>query len=295
MKRVIAWLGVVAFSAGFCLSSRWEPDNPGHTGTLQEKLEAIERELFAFINTERENEGILPVRLSADLSALARQHSAGMAESGTLSHDSLSGGDTESRLVSAGFFFSRAGENVARSETTLVEFIHRSLMESPDHRRNILDPEFDTVGIGVAEGREGAIFFVTQDFIRAVDPLSTESAETGLVERIQAWRAGRSLSRLLFREEISRLARILAAARAGEKPLPAIPSSLGETHVYFVTAPSIADIDFQSLHLDNPFYAEGGVGVTFGRLKDYPGGAFCVVLVLLPKYEYPPVSRGPVP
>ena len=30
---------------------------------------------------------------------------------------------------------------------------------------------------------------------------------------------------------------------------------------------------------------KGGLGVSFGRLKNYPGGAFCVALVLFPKYE----------
>lgn len=296
MKRAIGWLGVLVLSAGFSLSSGPEVRRlPAEPISIQEKLEAIEQDLFAFINTEREKEGIPPVRFSASLSALARRHSAGMAQSDRLSHDSVSGEDYETRLVGAGFFFFRSGENVARSETTAVEFIHRSLMTSRDHRQNILDPGFDTVGIGVVENRGASAFFVTQDFIRAVEPLSSESAETELAERIQGWRKDRSLSRLIFREEIGRLARILAAARAGDKPLPQIPSSLGEAHVYFVITPSLEDIDFQTLHLDNPFYNEGGAGVSFGRLKDYPGGAFCVVLILLPKYEYPPVSRGPVP
>lgn len=293
---MIAWLGVVAFSAGLSLWAGPEVRRlPVEAIPIQERFEAIEQDLFALINMERKKEELLPLRFSADLSVLARRHSAGMARSGRLSHDSVSGENYEARLVNAGFFFSRSGENVARSETTLVEFVHRSLMESRDHRQNILDPGFDTVGIGVVESRESSALFITQDFVRAVIPLPSESAERGLAEGIQGWRKGRSLSRLVFREEISRLARILAAARAGEKPLPPIPSSLGEAHVYFVITPSLEDIDFQTLHLDSPFYYEGGVGVFFGRLKDYPGGAFCVVLVLLPKYEYPPVSSGPVP
>ena len=287
MKRAIAWLGVVVLPAAVFLHAG--PKSSGApAASLKEsaQVEAIERTLFDLVNNEREKEGLRPVRLSADLSALARGHSAGMAESGRLSHDSVSGEDFGARLVGGGFFFSRAGENVARSETTVVGFIHGSLMKSREHRQNILDPGFDTVGIGVAEGRNGSVLFITQDFIRVVDPLSSESAETGLAGRIREWRKDRSLSRLILREEINRLARILAAARAAEKPLPPIPSSLGETHVFFITTPSLDDIDFQSLHLDSPFYAEGGVGASFGRLKDYPGGAYCVVLVLLPQYEY---------
>jgi len=285
MKKGSGRLCVLVLFLGFSLHSGQEfPLPSGGAIPIHEQLEDIERTLFELVNHEREREGLLPLRLSADLSALARRHSADMAESGKLSHTSVSGDTYEARLVGADLFFSGAAENVARSETPDVELIHRSLMESRDHRRNILDADFDTVGIGVVADRETSAFFATQDFIRALEPLPSDSAETQLAGKIQGWREKRSLPKLIFQGEANRLARSLAEARAAEKPLPPIPSSLGETHVYFVTTPLLEEIE--ALHLDSLFYVEGGVGISFGRLKGYPGGAFCVALVLFPKYEY---------
>jgi uncharacterized protein YkwD len=286
MKKGVGWLGIVGLSAAFFLpSGPKSPRLPGGSMPDRKQLEAIERTLFELINHDREKEGLPPLRLSAELAVLARRHSAGMAESGILSHVSASGEAYEERLVQADFFFSRAGENVARSDTAVAEFIHRSLMESREHRRNILDDGFDTIGMGVVAVAKPETYFVTQDFVRVLEPLSSETAEARLAEKIQEWRKARSLPKLLFQGEAKRLARSLAVARAVEKPLPPIPSSLGETHIYFVVTPGLEEVEFQSLHLDSPFYLEGGVGIAFGRLKGYPGGAFCIAFVLFPRYE----------
>jgi uncharacterized protein YkwD len=40
-----------------------------------------------------------------------------------------------------------AGENLAKGIDT-PENIHRALMQSPTHRKNILDPRFNHVGVG---------------------------------------------------------------------------------------------------------------------------------------------------
>jgi hypothetical protein len=246
---------------------------------------AIEKSLLALANKERESRALPPLRFSDGLAAIARQHSADMAFNNTLSHVSSSGQSFQERLVRAGFFFAKAGENVARSETYITDFVHRSLMESSDHRENILDPEFDTVGIGVVEIKDGA-YFVTQDFIQAMEPLSGEAARARIAGRIQEWRLARSFPPLIFQEEAGRLAQRFAEARAAEAQMPPLPLSLREMHVFIVVTPSLEGLDERSLHIDNPSYDEGGLGVSFGRLKDYPGGVYCVVVALFPKNKY---------
>lgn len=289
MKRGSGWVGVLVLSLGFSWNSGQEQARPP-AGIKPDRIETetIKQDLFALVNSEREKEGRSPLRFSNELAALAHRHSADMAESGKMSHTSASGETYEERLVRANFFFSHAGENVAHSETPVAEIIHSSLMDSRDHRQNILDADFDTVGIAVVAVGKPAAFFVTQDFIHALEPLSSETAEARLAGKIREWRRIRSLSNLPFLEEANRLARSLAEARAGEKALPPIPSSMGETHVYFVTTPLPEEINFQSLNIDNPFYHQAGIGVSFGRLKKHPGGAYCVALLLFPKYEYLP-------
>ncbi len=43
-----------------------------------------------------------------------------------------------------------AGENLAKGKDTAAN-IHKALMESPTHRKNILDPRFNRVGVGCYE------------------------------------------------------------------------------------------------------------------------------------------------
>jgi hypothetical protein len=63
------------------------------------------------------------------------------------------------------------GENVAMGVS--VEGTHRSLMDSPPHRQNILDSRFSNVGIGIAWGEDGMIY-VTEGFSRIPVPASPQ-------------------------------------------------------------------------------------------------------------------------
>jgi uncharacterized protein YkwD len=246
---------------------------------------AIEERLLVLANKERESRGLPPLQWSDGLAAVARRHSADLALSGALSHVSSSGETLQDRLVGAGFFFARAGENVARGETYFADLIHRALMESSEHRENILDPGFDTVGNGAVKAQDGT-YFVTQDFIRAVEPLSEKAARSRMAERIQEWRSARSLSPLVFQEDAARLAQRFAEARIAGAPTPSLADLQIETHVFIVVSPLLEELDERSLHVDSPDYDEGGLGVCFGRMKDLPGGAYCVVLALLPRSKY---------
>jgi len=62
-----------------------------------------------------------------------------------------------------GVQYIRAGENLAGNPS--VQGAHTSLMNSPGHRANILNPYYTHVGIGIINGsRYGKIF--TQMFIQ---------------------------------------------------------------------------------------------------------------------------------
>jgi len=243
---------------------------------------AMERRLLTLANKERETRSLPPFRLSDSLAGLARRHSSDMASRNALSHLSSSGQSFQERLVEAGFFFAEVGENVARSESYVADFIHRPLMDSSEHRKNILNISFDTVGIGVVEREDGS-YYITQDFIRAIEALPKEAARAWIHERIQGWRSARSLPPLIFQEEAGRLAQTFAEARAAEVEMPPVSNLPRELDVFIVITPSLERLDERSLHFDDPNYDEGGVGVVFGRLKDYPGGAYCIAVALFPR------------
>lgn len=73
-----------------------------------------------------------------------------MFERGYFSHYSSEGKDVGDRLIEAGIYFNYAGENLALAPD--INRAHQGLMDSPGHRRNILDPAFGKIGIGVIDG-----------------------------------------------------------------------------------------------------------------------------------------------
>lgn len=93
------------------------------------------------------------------LGVYAQRHSRKMAREHTLAH-----GDLQGFLVSrhAWHFW---GENVGATSSAQpdpVLELHKALLASPDHRRNILDPRFRRVGIGLYS--KGGVTWLTQAF-----------------------------------------------------------------------------------------------------------------------------------
>jgi uncharacterized protein YkwD len=122
--------------------------------------------LVALLAAARAEEGLGPLTVDPRLQAVAGEHAEHMQRSGRLSHDAGAGGPLE-RLARAGLDGIPAGENVAHAPDALRA--HRALWSSPSHRGNILDPRFDSVGIGVARDPDGSIW-VCQLFAKSGRP-----------------------------------------------------------------------------------------------------------------------------
>jgi uncharacterized protein YkwD len=114
-----------------------EPDDGG------DPVEA----LLGMINRARARAGAKPLLRAPSLDRVAEAHSRDMVENHFFGHASPTTGDSVRRAFESGVRFERFGENVGRGGTVAV--VHRMLMESPGHRRNILNPDFTHVGIGV--------------------------------------------------------------------------------------------------------------------------------------------------
>ncbi len=246
----------------------------------------IEKNLLGLVNKERERHGLHLLTGSPDLSRLARQHSQDMAGLQKLSHSSSSGKSYRDRLVEAGFYFISVGENVAFSETYVAEFIHQSLMESPDHRENILDLSFDRLGIGVIF-IENIGYYVTQDFIQSLEPEEEGKVEAKIQNRINTLRRKDSLPSLVFLQEANAYAREFSQKKAQQKSAPPSPSHFGENHILSISSPSIdgAQSVYHHKILDS-IYENAGLGVSFRRNREYPGGSYFITLILFPENKY---------
>lgn len=145
---------------------------PG-AGRAQEKPTTLEQDLFDSTNRERKDQGLAPLKWDAQLARAARAHAQMMAQRNALSHQFSGELDLAARARQAGAGFGEIAENVAEGSTTAR--IHAQWMNSPPHRRNLLDPDLDSIGVGVAK-RNGLVF-AAEDFSHSVPNLTIEEQE----------------------------------------------------------------------------------------------------------------------
>jgi len=86
--------------------------------------------------------------------------------------------------------FNYAAENLAYS--TEADDLHPSLMHSPGHRANILDPKSNAVGIGVIN--VGGKYFATEDFAAVTEESSVAESEKRFAAAFNKLRAQRKMS-----------------------------------------------------------------------------------------------------
>lgn len=122
---------------------------------------AAESRMLAEINAVRKRNGLRPLVMDPQLREVARAHSGDMYRRDYFSHVTPEGRTAFDRLQSAGVNFLAAGENIAFAPD--VDSAEQSLLASPEHRANILAPDYVRVGIGVIEA-PGYEEMFTQEF-----------------------------------------------------------------------------------------------------------------------------------
>ncbi|MGW1652640.1 CAP domain-containing protein [Streptomyces atratus] len=115
--------------------------------------------ILTLVNSERSKAGCSPLTVNAKLTKAAQDHSADMASHRNMSHTGSDGSAPGDRITRAGYRWSAYGENVAYGYTT-PESVMAGWMDSPGHKRNILDCSFKEIGVGLAQPGS----YWTQDF-----------------------------------------------------------------------------------------------------------------------------------
>lgn len=122
--------------------------------------DAFEQRVLELINVERQKAGLAPVAYNATLDNAAEKHAAHMASVRKMAHDGIGDGDPGARARAEGWRKSW-GENVATGQTS-PEQVVREWMNSPTHRRNILDPNFRNMGVGLTMGSDGRSYWAQE-------------------------------------------------------------------------------------------------------------------------------------
>ena len=123
-----------------------------------------ESTFVARINDLRAARGLAALRVDAGLTGKARAWALTMAAQNRIWHSALSDG------ISADW--QKLGENVGMGGS--VDGLHVAFVNSPGHYANLVDPVFDSIGIGAV--RSGNTLFVAEEFMQSRAARATVAA-----------------------------------------------------------------------------------------------------------------------
>lgn len=130
-------------------------------------FESCEKLIFHLTNSCRGLNGVAPVEYSKRVSKAARSHSVDMANNDYFSHESLSGASVVDRLDKYGVSYNAYGENIAAGQRMTVYDFNNGWYNSSGHRKNMLNPVFTHIGLGMAYNENSTYdCYVTQDYTR---------------------------------------------------------------------------------------------------------------------------------
>jgi uncharacterized protein YkwD len=151
----------------------------------------MQQYFLTLVNQARVDGGLRPVAWDDLAAQVGQAHASEMVSSLYMSHWNLLGygpdiryslaGGTENVQENVFSYWQRysSGEAVPiENWETIIEKAHESLMDSPGHRRNIMNPDHTQVGIGLAYDPETGEFRAAQEFINryiAMDDLPQEA------------------------------------------------------------------------------------------------------------------------
>lgn len=110
---------------------------------------------FCLVNVQRARHGLRALRQNADLARSSDRHSEDMVSQNYFDHTSPTGETPLARIKASTYLPRRSaylvGENIAIGTMQLATpaSIVASWMQSPEHRANILNPDFRDSGVGI--------------------------------------------------------------------------------------------------------------------------------------------------
>ncbi|MGH9402083.1 MAG: CAP domain-containing protein, partial [Terriglobia bacterium] len=133
----------------------------------------LQRQLVEMVDADRLNPANAPetrgkahpLKWDSRLAEAALKHSEEMATRHYFSHVDPNGDTPVDRVTRLGVQWRAMGENIAKNFT--VPAAEEAFMNEPrfenNHRGNILNPQYNYIGVGIVYGSDGMVY-VTQEF-----------------------------------------------------------------------------------------------------------------------------------
>jgi hypothetical protein len=134
---------------------------------------SAESQFVARINSLRESKGLAPLQVDSELVGVARRWTDQMVGAGHISHNPNLAGDVDENWI-------KLGENVGVGAN--VDQLMNAFINSPEHYRNLVDPAYGYVGVGVSYDDQGRMY-TTHNFMElAGEGYVTSPAKAGTPE-----------------------------------------------------------------------------------------------------------------
>lgn len=104
-------------------------------------------EVVRLTNNFRAQNGLQPLTYDSRLGSAAQTHTSNMANQDFFSHTGIDGSSVGSRATASGYRWSTVGENIAAGQIT-PQAVVNSWINSPGHRANMLNPNYQNIGVG---------------------------------------------------------------------------------------------------------------------------------------------------
>ena len=124
---------------------------------------SYQQQVLDLVNAERTKRGISALTLDSNLSSVATKKSQDMVNKNYFDHTSPTYGSPFDMMKQFGISYRTAAENIAKGQKTPQEVV-TAWMNSEGHRKNILNPNFTNLGVGIAKDSKGTTYW-TQMFI----------------------------------------------------------------------------------------------------------------------------------
>lgn len=132
--------------------------------------DSFDGQILKLVNQERAEVGADPLQINEQLDRAANLHSQDQAGMDRMTHTGSNGSSIGDRVKKSGYTYSYTAENVAPvaldSETVMHGgegfngiTLNPGWMGSENHRNNILNPDFEDIGVGYAESADGSPYW----------------------------------------------------------------------------------------------------------------------------------------
>ena len=120
---------------------------------------SAESAFVARINELRESKGLAPLQVDSELVGVARRWTDRMVAAGGISHNPNLANDVDENWI-------RLGENVGVGAS--VDQLMDAFIASPEHYKNLVNPDYGYVGVGVSYDDRGRMY-TTHNFMQLAD------------------------------------------------------------------------------------------------------------------------------